>query len=139
MASYTFDYEDKSYELREDNLTAFVNDQEQEVQGIYESLVLELLENYNEVDFKAEYYEEPCEECKAGIKEKAKHFDFLEFHFYIFTKDNKYIISNISKEYENTSYNRLIRGGQVDNSYIVSVIVCKSCGSYSIELEQCEV
>ena len=49
------------------------------------------------------------------------------------------VISSIDKEYEGLSYNRLERAGKVDNSYIVSINVCKNCGSYSIEIEQLEV
>ncbi len=139
MAEYTFNYMDKSFSLGEDNLTALVNDVERPVKGFDEKKVIELLNNYSEVDFEETYYEEPCEECKAGVKEKAKYFKFIEFHFYIFTKDEEYIISDISNEYENTSFNRLVNRGKVDDSYIVSVIVCEDCGSYSIELEQCPV
>ncbi len=139
MAEYTFNYMDKSYSLSEKNLIALVNDLESPVEGFDEKEVIELLKNYPEVVFEKAYYEEPCEECKGGVREKVKFFDFIEFHFYIFTKDGKYVISDISKEYENTSFNRLLREGKVDNSYIVSVIVCEGCGSYSIELEQCPV
>lgn len=139
MAEYTFNYMDKSYSLGERNFTGLVNDVERPVKGFDEKEVIELLNNYPEVDFEKAYYEEPCEECKAGVKEKEKYFSFLEFHFYIFTKDENYIVSDISKEYENTSFNRLLREGKVDDSYIVSVIVCEGCGSYSIELEQCPV
>ena len=139
MAEYTFNYMDKSYSLGERNLTALVNDLERPVKGFDVKEVIELLNNYSEVDFEKAYYEEPCEECKAGVKEKVKYFDFLEFHFYIFTKDENYVVSDISNEYENTSFNRLLREGKVDDSYIVSVIVCEGCGSYSIEIEQCPV
>ena len=29
--------------------------------------------------------------------------------------------------------------GLVDDSYIVSLMVCDNCGNYAIEIEQCEI
>ena len=74
-----------------------------------------------------------------GIKEKEKFFPFLEYHFYIYTKDGKYVISTIDKDYEGKSFNKLSRAGLVDDSYIVSVIICKHCNDYIIQIENCEV
>lgn len=139
MDRYGFTFQGQSYELTEDNLTAFINDEENEVKGIDANKVLELLNQGEEIEFSKAYYEEPCEECKTGIADKAKYFDFLEYHFYIFTKNNEYVISTISKEYEGLSLNKLLKAGKVDNSYILTVIVCSHCNSYSIEIEQCEV
>ncbi len=139
MEGYRFEYQGKNYELTEDNITAFINDEENQVNGIDAAKVLELLKQAEAVEFDKSYYEEPCEECKAGLKDKAKYFDFLEYYFYIFTRNNEYVISTISKEYEGLTFNKLLRAGKVDNSYIVTVIVCKNCGSYSIEIEQCDI
>jgi len=139
MEKYQFIFNDKNYELTLENLEAFINDEESPVQGINASNILELLNENSEVSFDAEYYEESCENCKTGVAEKAKYFEFLEFHFYIFTKDGNYVMSTLSKAYEDTSYNRLLKQGKVDKSYIASVIVCKHCSDYSIEIEQCEI
>lgn len=139
MKKYEFNFDNENYELTEENLQDFVSDEENPVQGINTSDILSLLNESSEVKFDMEYYEEPCENCNAGKAEKAKYFEFLEFHFYIFAKDNNYVISTLSKAYADTSYNRLLKQGKVDNSYIASVIVCKHCGDYSIEIEQCEI
>lgn len=139
MEVYKFALKDRNYELREDNCNDFINDEENPVEGLELSKVLEILKESHKVDFGLEYYGEPCEDCLAGKEEKAKYFNFLEYHFYVFTKDSNYVMSNISKEYESTSFTQLFKRGKVDNSYIVSVIVCENCGSYSIEIEQCEM
>ena len=88
-------------------------------------------------DFDMEYYQEACPECLAGVKEKQKFFGFLEYHFYILTKNGEYVISDISKEYEGLSFNKLSRKGKVDDSYIVSIIICEKCQDYIIQIENC--
>ncbi|MFH5796872.1 DUF3785 family protein, partial [Clostridium perfringens] len=85
------------------------------------------------------YYQEACPECLAGVKEKQKFFGFLEYHFYVFSKDGKYVISDIDKEYEGLSFNKLSRAGKVDDSYIVSIIICEHCGDYIVQIENCIV
>ena len=103
-------------------------------------MIIELINNSpEEIIFDEEFYIEACPKCLKGIKEKEKFFPFLEYHFYIYTKENKYVINTLCKEYENTSYNKLARAGKIDNSYIVSVVVCPCCGNYTIEIEQCTV
>lgn len=139
MGNYEFIYDSKSYVLEAEMCNYFSISEEAPVDGVDVSDVLKLLKESEEVDFAVEYYDQPCGICKEGIKEKAKYFKFLEYHFYIFSKNNKYVISNISKEYENQTYNKMLKKGLVDNSYLVSVMVCLHCGDYSIEIEQCEV
>lgn len=139
MIEYKFVYNEKEYGLGDDNCSYVMNDEEHPVAGIDRQEILELLNGTDSADFAVEYYDQPCENCLAGKKEKEKFFKFLEYHFFIFTKQGKYIISNISKEYGDTSFNKLLKKGAVDNSYIVSIIVCVECGDYSIEIEQCEV
>lgn len=139
MNKYSFNYDNKEYELHEGNCSYMINDEEHPVSGIEKSDIIELLCQQEMVDFDIEYYDQPCEKCLAKEEEKDKYFKFLEYHFYIFAKKGRYIISNISKEYQDTSFNKLLKKGIVDNSYIVSVIVCFKCGEFSIEIEQCEV
>lgn len=139
MKSYLFCFNEKNFELKDDECINFYNDEDLPVEGIGVSDVLGILSNSEVVDFNMEYYDQPCKNCKEGIKEKAKYFKYLEYHFYIFTKESSFVISNISKEYEGQSYNKLLKKKLVDNSYIVSVVVCVNCGEYSIEIEQCEI
>lgn len=140
MKSYKFTYKDKTYELSKDNCDyILLKHEENEITGIELSDILELLNECTEVSFDTAYYSEPCEKCLNGKEEKLKYFSFLEYHFCIFTKDNKYVISNISKEYENTSFSRLLKLGKIDNSFVLMIIVCENCGTYAIEIEQCDI
>ncbi|MEW8956935.1 DUF3785 family protein, partial [Clostridium sp.] len=81
----------------------------------------------------------PCPQCLTGVKEKEKFFRFLEYHFYIFTKDSNYIISDISENYEGKSFNKLLKEKEVDNSYIATITVCRSCGVYDITIEELSI
>lgn len=139
MSSYKFIYEDKEYSLKEDNCSALINDEESPIQGISIPKIIEILNESEEVDFDIEYYQEACPLCLEGVKEKKKVFPFLEYHFYIFSKDGKYVISNISNDYKGMSFNKLSRANKVDNSYIVSVIICENCQDYIIQIENCIV
>nr|UWI48984.1 DUF3785 domain-containing protein [Clostridioides difficile] len=139
MSSYKFIYEDKEYLLKEDNCSALINDEESPIQGISISKIIDILNESEEVDFDIEYYQEACPLCLEGVKEKKKFFPFLEYHFYIFSKDGKYVISNISSDYKGMSFNKLSRANKVDNSYIVSVIICENCQDYIIQIENCIV
>lgn len=139
MESYKFVYNNKEYELGESNCSYMLNDEENPVEGIERDAVLGLLAGSEAVAFDVDYYDQPCQSCLAGKKEKEKAFRFLEYHFFIFTKKGRYVISNLSDDYKDTSYNRLLKEKTVDNSYVVSIAVCIACGDYSIELEQCDV
>lgn len=139
MDKYAFVYNGKEYELGEDNCSYVINDEEHPVTGIGKETVIDLLRQGKAVEFGPEYYDQPCENCLAGKKEKTKYFKFLEYHFFIFTKKGSYVVSSISREYADKSFNGLVKGGIVDDSYVVSVAVCVECGEYSIEIEQCDV
>ena len=134
--NYTFTFKDKEYVLSKENCEGiFFNDDE--IENFNLELILDILINSDEVDFSKEYYTGQCTCKKQESLNKA--YCYLEYHFYIYTKDDKYIISTISSDYENTSFNKLFSTGKIDNSYIVSIAVCPECGTYSIEVNQCEV
>ncbi len=138
MFKFTFD--EKEYILNDNNFDELINDEEKPVSNINKDIILELLNNYSqEIAFDEEYYMEACPKCLAGVKEKEKFFPFLEYHFYIYTKDGKYVISTIDKDYKGKSFNKLSRANLVDDSYIVSIIMCKHCEDYIIQIENCEV
>jgi len=130
MNNYTFNFNGKTYELSLDKFDYLLNDEENEVTGIDIEDILTLLNESPEVDFDLEYYSVPCEICLAGKEEKKRYFNFLEYHFTIF---------NISKEFEDTSFTELQALGKIDNSFIVIIMVCESCGTYSIEINQCDI
>lgn len=139
MSLYKFIYDDKEYLLKEENCSALINDEENPIQGITISKIIDILNETEEVDFDIEYYQEACPLCLEGVKEKKKFFPFLEYHFYIFSKGGKYVISNISSDYKGLSFNKLSRANKVDNSYIVSVIICENCQDYIVQIENCIV
>ena len=137
MSEYKFTYEDIEYILNEKNCSELINDEEKPVKGITVENILSMLKESESTDFDIEYYQEACPECLAGVKEKQKFFGFLEYHFYILTKKGEYVISDISKEYKGLSFNKLSRQGKVDDSYIVSIIICEKCQDYIIQIENC--
>ncbi|GAA3640404.1 DUF3785 domain-containing protein [Asaccharospora irregularis] len=139
MSVYKFNYNGKEYILSQESCSGLVNDDEKPVKGIEISDVIDLLNSSDKVDFDIEYYQEACPECLAGVKEKQKFFGFLEYHFYIFTKNGEYVISDISSDYQGLSFNKLSRQNKVDDSYIVSIIVCESCQDYTVQIENCIV
>lgn len=136
---FKFIFDDKEYSLREDNLEYFVNDEVNPINNIDEKKIIDILNNAEDVEFSKAFFDLPCENCKEGVSEKKKFFDFIGFNFYIYTKDNEYVVSTLDKEYEGLSFNRLQKSGKIDNSYIVIINVCKHCGNYSIEVEEFEV
>ena len=136
---FKFKYNEKEYILNEQNLEYFVNDEVNPIMDVNEEKIIEILNNSDKVDFSKAYFDLPCENCKTGLEEKKKFFDFLGFNFYIYAKDRKYVVSTLDREYEAMSFNRLQKSGKVNESYIVIINVCKHCGSYSIEIEEFEV
>ena len=133
---YTFNFDNKNFILSNNNCEGlFFGDEE--LCGVNIDLILDTLNNSDKVNFSKEYYTGKCE---CGKQEQLnKSYCYLEFHFYIYTKDGNYVINTLCKEYENTSYNKLSSIGKVDNSYIVNVTVCPCCGTFSIEIDQCDV
>lgn len=136
---FKFKYNEKEYILNEQNLEYFVNDEVNPIMDVNEEKIIEILNNSDKVDFSKAYFDLPCENCKTGLEEKKKFFDFLGFNFYIYAKDRKYVVSTLDREYEGMTFNRLQKSGKVNESYIVIINVCKHCGSYSIEIEEFEV
>ena len=129
-------FENRLIELKIKNFDYIINDDE--VLNIDENQILSLLSNCNQIKFEKAYYDEPCEHCVTE-KSKQKFFEFLETNFFIFTKDKKFVISDISKEYENTSFKRLLKNNLIDDSYIVTLVLCDNCEKFYISIEQCSI
>lgn len=134
MFSFTFD--EKEYNLSEDKLIYFFNE---DVDDFDIDKLFKILNNSEKVKFGKAYYDGPCEDCKFGLDEKRKSFPFLEFNMFIYTKNGKFVISNIEKSYEGLTYNKLLREKKVDKSYLVNINVCKNCGNFAVEIEELEV
>lgn len=134
MFNFTFD--EKEYNLSEDKLIYFFNE---DVDDFDIDKLFKILNNSEKVKFGKAYYDGPCEDCKFGLDEKRKSFPFLEFNMFIYTKNGKFVISNIEKFYEGLTYNKLLREKKVDKSYLVNINVCKNCGNFAVEIEELEV
>ncbi|AJH02012.1 hypothetical protein LF65_05498 [Clostridium beijerinckii] len=134
---YKFVYDNKEYVLTDNNCDGIFFEGENEITGLSLDIILNALNEGEEVSFSTEYY---GDKCACNTQEQInKSYRYLEYHFYIYTKDNEYVINTICNEYKNTSFNKLLGLGKIDDSYIVSVTVCPNCGIYSIYIDQCTV
>ncbi|WP_099189158.1 DUF3785 family protein [Tepidibacter mesophilus] len=138
MGKYTFKFDENLYSIDISNCLDYENIKNNLPLGLTHEEIIHLLKQQKNIEFDVSYYDQACQNCLNGVAEKSKYFKFLEYYFYAFTKNNKYVMSNISEEYANTSFNKMLKNRIVDNSYIISIIVCIKCGKYSIEIEECE-
>lgn len=133
---FKFIFDEKEYELSQDKLLYFFNE---DVKGFDIDKLYKILNNSEKVQFGKAYYDGPCEECKFGLDENKKSFPFLEFNMFIYTKNGEFVISNIEKDYEGFTYNKLLKAKKVDNSYLVNINVCKICGNFAVEVEEFDI
>ena len=124
--------------LENEKLEGFFNDENNPIKDINEETIINMIKDSN-VDFEKAYSSLTCESCGGEKVENERAYKFLEYHFYIYTKDGKYVTNSLAVEEEGKSFNRLQREGLVDNSYIVSIIVCAGCGAFNIEIEEFEI
>ena len=122
--------------LENEKLEGFFNDENNPIKDINEETIINMIKDRN---VEKAYYSLTCESCGGEKVENERAYKFLEYHFYIYTKDGKYITNSLAVEEEGKSFNRLQREGLVDNSYIVSIIVCAGCGAFNIEIEEFEI
>lgn len=135
--NYKFVNDSKDYILTEENCEGIFFDEDNEVTGLSVDIILSALNEGEEVNFSNEYY---AGKCSCDTQEQInKSYRYLEYHFYIYTKNNEYVINTLCNEYKDTSFNKLFSLGKIDDSYIVNVTLCPNCGTYSIEVEQCPV
>lgn len=135
--NYKFSYDEKEYILTKENCEGIFFNDENEVTGLSIDIILSALNEGEEVNFSNEYYAGKCS-CNAQ-EQINKSYRYLEYHFYVYTKNNEYVLNTLGEEYKDTSFNKLFSLGKIDDSYIVNVTVCPNCGTYSIEVDQCEV
>lgn len=135
MSVYKLENENKTFELDAAKCGGFFNDDEQAIDGFDETMVIDLLNGSDQVFFSREYYDQACENCHENGSEDSKNFAYLEFHFFAFSKEGKYVMSSLSEAYKGKRVKRLFNEGIADGSYIVSVNVCEVCGDFTIELE----
>lgn len=134
---YKFIHNNKEYLLSEDNFDGMFFDEDNEISGLTLYIVLKALNEGTEVNFTNQYY---VSKCPCGSQEQVnKSYCYLEYQFYIYTKDNQYVINNICSEYGDKSFSKLVSLGEVDKSFIASIVVCPECGLYYIDVTECEV
>lgn len=137
---YRFIFKDKEYQLNKENLEGIYNDENKPIKNLDLNKILSILNNNShKIKFEKAYYDKPCEECLGHIKEQKKFYDFIEYYFYVYTKNNEFVISTDDKEYEGQTFNKLYKEGKVDSSYIVTISLCCNCSTYSIYIEELEV
>lgn len=124
--------------LDKEKINVFFNDEENPISNINEETILNIIED-RELDFEKAYYSLTCEECGGEKVENERAYKFLEYHFYIYTRNGEYVTNSLDVEDNETSFIKLQREGKVDNSYIVSIIVCSNCGAFTIEIEEFEI
>ena len=132
-------FNNKNYDLTKEKIGCFFNDEENPINNLDEDKILDIINNGRDITFTKAFYSLPCEECHDENAEKEKAYDFLEGHFYIYTKENEAVVSTIDQDAKDFDYDRLLSIGKVDNSYIVSLIICMECGTFDIEIEQLEM
>lgn len=135
--NYKFISDNKEYILTEENCQGIFFYDDNEVKGLSVTTVLNALNEGEEVSFSNEYFADKCS-CNSQ-EQVGKYYRYLEYHFFIYTKNNEYVINTLSEEYKNTSFNKLFSLGKIDDSYIVNVTICPVCSSYYIGIEQCAV
>jgi len=139
MEIFQFTYGDKTYRLDADKCRELLNDEDQPLGGIDGAGIIALLAGQPEIEFETVYFDQPCPVCLAGKAAKQPYFSFLETHFALLGKDGNFVISALSPEYRQTSFDRLLREKKVDNSYMASLFVCPECGDFTVEIIQCDL
>lgn len=135
----TFEWNGKNYELTEDLCTGVFNDEDVPMREMEPLDFLKLLTPKFAENLDLEYYEDPCENCPPVERKKKELVPYLEGHFYLFTKKGEPVMSTLDPAYEATSYELLVNEGKVDESYVVSVVICPDCGEYQVILDQVEM
>lgn len=125
--------------LNEDKCQGIFNDEIMPISALTFSAVMTWMKNLDSADFELEYYEDDCEVCPPKARGKKRLVPYLEGHFYVFTKQGSVVTTSIEPSFEMGSYDALILKGEVDQSYIMSVIVCPDCGSFQLSLEQVDM
>lgn len=137
--NYTLKYGEQVYIFDEDHSEGVFNDDLMPINAIDHGIVSNWLVHMPNDGFELEYFEDDCEVCPPKPRGKKKLVPYLEGHFYVFTKKGEPVITSIDPSFVQGSYDELLALGKVDQSYILSVIVCPVCGSYQFSLEQVDM
>lgn len=131
--------EEKTHVLEPSACHGFYNDEIKAVEEITVESILEMAKYLPMEAFEREYYKDDCGGCEPIERGRKQLLPYWEGHFFLFTKEQKPVMSNICPEYKETSFNQLIKKGLVDDSYVVSLIVCPACSVYQIQIDQVDM
>lgn len=133
MLKAKFNHNKKEYILNEANCSGYYNDEEKPIEGLEFEEIINLLNK--EVPYvDTEFFDTTCENCHFAKPEGLKTYPFMELSFSVFAKEGQYVMSSLSEDYEELSFNKLERRGLVDSMYIVMVVICPECNDYTVEL-----
>ncbi|MPQ45368.1 DUF3785 family protein, partial [Clostridium tarantellae] len=118
--NYKVNFQGKKYELNKDNLQDFFNDEIKPIKNFSIEKLIEIFNDSDKINFEQSYYKEACYNCNCEYNKDKNYFKFIEYNFYLYTKNENYIISNIEKNYEGLSFNKLFKIGKIDDSYILT-------------------
>lgn len=136
---YTLQYGEQVYNLDEAHSEGIFNDDVMPIHPFDHETVSQWMVHLPNDAFELEYFEDDCEVCPPKPRGKKKLVPYLEGHFYVFTKKSEVVMTSIDPNFVQGSYDELLAKGTVDQSYILSIIVCPTCGSYQFSLEQVEM
>lgn len=131
--------EGKCFELTQEKCSAMHNDEAKPVEGIDIDMLLAFGNAMDPEAFSKEYYREDCEGHEPAPRAKKELVPYWEGHYYLYTKKQKPVMTSVSPEYADTSFDRLLKSGTVDDSYIVTFILCPVCGLYQIHVDQLDI
>lgn len=141
MNSLTFKCEEREYVLTAEDCTSFYNDEIKPVDGITEDDVIGMFAAavVDELTITKEYYKDPCEKCPPVERSKKEMVAYNEMHLFLFTKNQKAVMTNVAPEFQELNFTQLLEEKRVDDSYVVSLIVCPVCGKYQIQIDQVDM
>lgn len=139
LLNYHIKTQEHEISLLREKCLGIWNDELYPVEGLDYDLVSSWM-TYMPVDaFEIEYFEDDCEICPPKPRGKKRLVPYLEGHFYVFTKESKAVTLSTHPDFVAGSFEELSLKGVVDQSYIMSVIVCPNCSHYQFSLEQVDM
>lgn len=137
--AYTLKHGEKDYTLDQEHCDGIFNDDLMPIKNFSYEVVNQWLNHMPNDNFDIEYYEDDCAVCPPKPRGKKKLVPYLEGHFYVFTKSGEVVITSIDPTFVQGSFEEMSLRGTVDQSYILSIIICPICGAYEFSLEQVEM
>lgn len=136
---YLLKHASGEWTLKKEKCIGIFNDDIAPIKNINCDQILTWMAHLDPEVFELEYFEDDCEICPVKPRGKKKLVPYLEGHFYVFTKSGEVVSTSIDPAFVSGSYETLLLKGTVDESYILSVILCPTCGYFQVSIEQLEM